>query len=158
MFGENEMKERAEECHNKGWIKAWFAIEVMARDKETAETALKDHIESMEKIKDMFIYDKKFGEVQHVENPMRDIAEAYSQISEITVYVKDFYSLINIIVAFGPSSIEILEPKEYKMKIDEMQSLSNVISGLLHQFASAGIGGMVITPPKKNQPTVELGH
>lgn len=152
------MKERAEECHSKGWIKAWFAIEVMAKDKETAEVALKDHLDSMEKVKDMFIYEKKFGEIQHVENPIRDIPEAYSQIAELTVYVKDFYSLINIVVAFGPSSIEILEPKEYKLKMDEMQSLANVISGLLHQFASAGIGGMVITPPKKKQPPAELGH
>jgi hypothetical protein len=154
----SEVRERMEECSRKGWIKAWFAIEVMARDKETTEESLKSHIAQMETAKDMFIFDKKFSEIQRVENPMRDIKEAYSQVVEITVYVKDFYSFINIVVAFGPSAIEILEPKEYKLRIDEMQSLSNVISGLMHQFASAGIGGMVITPPKKKQPPVELGH
>ena len=152
MFGDNEMREKAEECQKKGWIKAWFAIEVMARDSETAESSLRNHVESMEKAKDMFIFEKKFGDIQRIENPMRDIKEAHSQIVELTAYLKDFYTLINIVVAYGPSSIEILEPKEYKLRIDEMQSLSNVIAGLLHQFASAGVGGMVITPPKKPQP------
>jgi hypothetical protein len=126
-----------------GWIKAWFAIEVMASSKELTENALKNHIEKMSKAKDLLILEKKFLDIEKVEFEDK-IKEAYSQVAEVTLLVKDLLSLIVAIVLYGPSAIEILEPKEKKIKIDEIQNIANFIAGLMHQFAQAGLGGIVI--------------
>ena len=133
----------------KGWIKSWFAIEVMAKNKDVTEKALSNHIEKLENAKDTIVLEKDFGDTKKAENPPKGHDQAFSQICELTVLNKNLYTLLNIIMLFGPSSIEILEPKEMKMKIDELQNIANQVAGLMHQFASAGLGGMVISPDKK---------
>lgn len=133
----------------KGWIKSRFAIEVMAKTKEVAEEALSNHVEKLENAKDTKVLNKEFEETQEVENPPKNQDQAFSQICEIEVLNKNLYVLLNIIMLFGPSSIEILEPQEINMKIDELQNIANQVAGLMHQYASAGLGGMVISPDKK---------
>jgi hypothetical protein len=144
----DEIKDAMYEKSHRGWIKAWFAIEMMAVDKEVTETSLKEHIDNLCSAKEVFVFEKKFKPVDKVEKPMRDVAEAYCQVAEVSLFVKDLFTLINIVAAFGPSSIEILEPKEIKVRVDEVQSMANLIAGLMHQFASAGVGGIVFTPKK----------
>jgi len=34
------------------------------------------------------------------------------------------------------------------MKIDEVQNIANLLAGVIHQFAAAGVGGIIITPDK----------
>ncbi len=133
-----------EEKIKEGWIKAWFAIEVMASNKELTENALKNHIEKMSRAKDLLIIDKKFLDIEKIEVKDKNFREAYSQVAEVTFLVKDLFSLVVAVVLYGPSAIEILEPKERKIKIDEIQNISNFIAGLMHQFAQAGPGGIVI--------------
>jgi hypothetical protein len=62
--------------------------------------------------------------------------------------VKDLFSLINIVIVYGPSSVEIMGPKNKEIKVEEIQRISNVLAGIVHQFASAGIGGIIITPER----------
>lgn len=140
------MDEEIKKKRKDQWIEAWFAIEALATNKETVEGALKRHIENMEHAKDTFVYEKKFTEIKHVENPMKDVAEGFSQVVEIKLFAKNIFTLINLVILYGPSSIEILGPNEKAVKISELQDLCNVLAGLMHQFAAAGVGGMVITP------------
>lgn len=151
-----EIKDLIHEKSGKGWIKAWFAIEIMAVSKEVAESSLKEHIDNFESIKEIFVFERKFHPVEKVEHPPRNIPEAYSQVVEVSFFAKDFLSFINIVAAFGPSSVEILEPKEIRLRVDEAQSLANLIAGLMHQFASAGVGGVVFTPQKGGHKPAEI--
>lgn len=136
------------EKSSKGWIKAWFAIELMAVSQEITEKSLKEHIEHLESLKDAFVFEKEVKPVEKLESPPKGVAEAYSQVVEVSLFIKDLPTLINIVMAFGPSSVEILEPKEMKIKIEEIQSISNLVASMMHQFASAGVGGIVFTPQK----------
>lgn len=144
-----DVRELAEEKANKGWIKVWFAFEVMAVDKDVVEAAMKNHIKGLESIKEAIVYEKKFGSVEKVETPPKGIKEAYSQTAEVEAVIKDIFTLINIVMAYGPSAIEVMEPKEIKVSVEEAQNIANLIAGVVHQFASAGIGGMVIKIPEK---------
>lgn len=137
-------KHEIEEKIKEGWIKTWFAIEVMATSKEIAERSLKEHVEKLSKMKDIIVIGKDFKDVQKVENPPKNVKEAYSQVVEVTLLARDLLALIVAIVLYAPSAVEILEPVEKKIKIDEMQNIANFIASLIHQFASAGIGGIVI--------------
>ena len=145
-------KEKLEqEIKNKrkdNWIEAWFGIEALAVDKGIVESSLKKHVEKLSSIKYAFVYEKKFSEIKKVENPVKNIKEGFSQIVELKLFVKDLFSLINIVIVYGPSSVEIIGPKNKEIKIEEIQRIANVLAGIVHQFASAGVGGIVITPEK----------
>ena len=147
MHDDLSKEELIEEMEKRrGWIKTWLVFEVMATNRELTEKALKEHIEKLSKIKEVFVFEKNFKSIEKVENPPKNVPEAYSQIAEIKLLVKNLFTLISIVVTFGPSAIEILEPKELKVKIEEVQNIANTLAGLVHQFAQAGIGGMVIQP------------
>jgi len=47
---------------------------------------------------------------------------------------------------YGPSAIEVLSPPNKQVSAGEIQNIVNTLAGLLHQFAAAGAGGIVITP------------
>lgn len=143
-----QAKDLVLEKSSKGWIKAWFAIELMAVSQEITEKSLKEHIDHIESLKDAFVFEKDFKPVEKLENPPKGVAEAHSQVVELKLFIKDLPTLINIVMAFGPSAVEILEPKEMKIRIEEIQSISNMVASMMHQFASAGVGGIVFTPQK----------
>ena len=54
--------------------------------------------------------------------------------------------LLNAVMTYGPSAIEIVGPNKEEIDISEMQNVANTLAGVVHQFAAAGIGGIVITP------------
>ena len=131
------------------WFEVWFAIEALGIEEEVVKSALERHAEKLANVKSVFVYEKNFGEIKKVENPMKDVREAYSQIIEIKFFVKDLFTLLNLVLVYGPSSIEILGPEKKEIGMDEVQNLANVLAGVVHQFAAAGIGGIVISPDKK---------
>lgn len=141
-----EQKNEINKKRKDGWIEAWFAIEVLAVKEDVAKTSLEQHIEKLSKAKDTFIYEKKFGDVKVVEKPLKNVEKGYSQICEVRLFVKNFLAMISIVMLYGPSAIEILGPKNLELSIEEMQNITNTIAGIVHQFAAAGAGGIVITP------------
>ena len=138
------MEEKVEKLKEEGWINVWCAIEVLTTKEELAEKALKKLANEMKANPNLYIYEEKFLETREVEKPAKGVDKGYSKVMEISFLVKDLYSLIEFCVRYGPSAVEILEPEEIRVKIDEIQNLANFISGLMHQFVSAGIGGLVI--------------
>ncbi|MAH42196.1 hypothetical protein CL614_00510 [archaeon] len=152
-----EIKEK----QKKKWIKAWFAIEVVAIGKEIAEQAIRKHMERMSKAKSMIITDIKYSEPSEAQSLPDQIKKkidekaqgekAYSVSAEISFMCKNMTILLELVMMYGPSAIEILEPKEVNIPIDEIQNIANVFSGILHQFAASGIGGLVISTDKKDK-------
>ena len=140
------LKEEIKKRKKEDWIETWMAIEALAVKEGVVETSLKQHVEKLKDVNDGLVYETKFGEVKHVENPMKDVKEGYSQVVEIKFFAKNLSSLLGIVMTFGPSAIEIIGPKKKEIDISEMQNIANTLAGVVHQFAAAGIGGIVITP------------
>jgi len=143
-----EMKEQIKKKKKDKWFELIFSIEAMAINRETVESSLKDHVEKMGKLQNVFVYDTEFYDTHEVENPLPNIERAYSQIVSIKLFIKDMYSLLNTVVLFGPSAIEVLGPDEKEITLSEVQNMANHIAGLVHQFAAAGMGGMMIQSPQ----------
>lgn len=142
------MKEEMNKRKKEGWIEVWFAIEALAANKDVVEKAMDTHVKKLASVKDVLVYETKFSETRKIEKPMKNMEEGHSQIVEIRLFIKNMLTLVKVILLYGPSSIEIIGPPEMKIKIDEVQNISNTLATLVHQFASAGIGGIVITPEK----------
>jgi len=145
---DSEIKFKIKELSKKKWMKVSLIFEVLGTTREIVEKSLKEHIEKLEKIKTIFLYKKDFSKIEEVEKPMKNVEKAYSQIVETEAMIKDIKTLIIITISYGPSSIEILEPKKIEISAGEMQDISNMISGVIHRFAASGIGGIIATPQK----------
>jgi len=143
---DENLKKIIEKKRDAKWIDAWMAFEVLAIKEEVSDQSLKNHISNLGKARDVVVYEKKFLEAKKVENPIKNVKEAYSEVAEVKLLTKDIFSLISLVVSMGPSSVEILGPDKKEMKLDEIQSIANELSGLVHRFASAGIGGLVVAP------------
>jgi len=138
-----DLNDEVAKCKKNGWLDVWMAFETVAINKETVENALKIHIEKIgkSKNKDVILYEKNIGEnlivkevPDHIKKKMPENAELWSQVANVKIVVKDMFSLMNIIIVYGPSAVEIHGPNSRTMKLDEMQNV-----------ASAGVGGVVIS-------------
>jgi len=125
-----------------GWIKSCMAIEVLAITNEAAESSLTKHVKKMEQEEDAMIYRKEFKETQTVPNPFRNPPQAYSKVVEVELITRRLDDLLYMVMNYGPSSVEILEPGEIKIKIEEAQSMLNSVAEMIHTFAAARQGGI----------------
>lgn len=143
------MEKKIEEQVNKkmkdGWIKTSMMIEAMAISKDTVESALKKHLERMEKEKCLFVYKKDFQETKEIEKPLPNIPKGFSQVVEIEGVAENFDRLVYIVLNYGPSSIEILEPDKMEIDIGQAQGILATIATVIHRFAASGGGGMVVS-------------
>ena len=142
----DEMTEELKRKRKEEWIEAWFAIEVMGASTDVVKESLENHVEKLSKTKNVLVYEKKFSEIKSVNNPPKELKEAFSQIVELRLFAKDMATFLIIVMLYGPSSIEILGPAKKEIKISELQEIANALSGIVHEFAAAGLGGLVITP------------
>ncbi len=143
------MKAEIEKRRKDKWYEFIFSVEILAISSEIAEASLKEHIAKMENAPGMFIYEKKFFDVREVKNPMKDVDVAYSYAVTMKLFIKDLYTALTAIMIFGPSSVEVLGPERKEININEVQDIANNVASLVHQFAAAGIGGMVVMPQPK---------
>lgn len=138
---EDRVKKRIKE----GWIRVGMMIEVMAVSKEAAESALKKHLEKMGNEKNMLIYKKDFKGIEEVEKPLPNIPKGFSQVVEMEMVAENYDKLVYVALNYGPSAIEILEPDKIKLDLGEAQGILNALAALVHRFAAAGGGGLLVT-------------
>lgn len=142
---DDKQKKQAEKRLKDGWIKSTMIIEVLAISKEAAESALKKHVDKMYHEEDTMILEKQFHETQEVENPTPRVEKGYSQIVDVDIMTKNLDQLVRMVVSYAPSSIEILEPEQLRLGMGEAQGILNSISELIHRFAAAGLGGVMVS-------------
>lgn len=143
---DNKTKEKADKKMKEGWIRAWMMIECMAINPEAAKSALETHVRKMGKENKIIIYKQDFKKIQELEKPLRgkNIDKAYSLVVEIEMVSETFEKLIYLVMNYAPSALEILEPENLKIDAGEAQGILNSISDLMHTFAAAGVGGVVV--------------
>ena len=146
-MSDDSIRDEIKKKRKDEWIEAWFAIEALAVDEKVVRESLAGHIEKMSKLREIFIYEKDFKPTLKTKNPLKNVKEAFSQVVELKLFAKNLPILVSTVILYGPSAIEILGPDNKKTSIEEMQNVTNIIAGIVHQFAAAGVGGIVLTPP-----------
>lgn len=144
-----KISEEEQKLLEKGWIKTWLLFEVVAVKKEVAERALKEHIEKLKKEAALKVIDENFTSTDPVEPAEQlkahGITETWSQIAEIVVCAKDFEALTNMVVTYAPTAVEILAPSKITLDMRSAQNSLATVADMIHKFAAAGIGGMLIS-------------
>jgi len=139
MINEEEANRRVTE----GCFKTWFVFEALAINEKVAKESLEILTDRLDKDNRVKIYKRVFGEAKRVEKPLKDIEFGYSVTCEVNLVSKNFDSLAQIVMEYGPSAIEIYEPEKFILKAGEAQTILNSIAYMMHSLAAAGAGGIV---------------
>lgn len=141
-------KEKEKDLLEKGWIRAWMLFEVQAASKEVTEKALAAHIKKMKAEKGVHISEESYTETSEMEAPKqlveRGITKVYARVVEVVALFRSFEELVNAVINYAPTAIEITSPEKMAISMREAQNALASISDMMHKFASAGLGGMVI--------------
>ena len=123
------MKEKIniKEKINQGWIRCVVVIEVLGKPADYIDEVLKTAVGHLEKENYMHIIDKKFYEPKPVEN-------LFSTFTEIEFIIKDFKALLDFIVSYMPSNIEIIEPSDITLSLQDANDFVNRVAVKIHQY------------------------
>lgn len=143
-----DMKQETEKRRKDKWYELIFSIEVLAVSRELAESSLAEHVAKLENAPGIFVYEKQHYGVQEVEKPMKDVEKGFSQVVTLKLFIRDLFTTLTAIMLFGPSAVEVLGPDKKEVSVGEAQDIANNVASLVHQFAAAGAGGIVISPQK----------
>jgi hypothetical protein len=146
---EKNLRDEIAKRKRDNWYDVFFAIEALGMTEEIVSSSLRRHAEKLSHVKDLFVYEQEFTSIDKIRNPMKNVEEAYAQIVKIKFFVKDLATLLRVVLTYGPSSVEIMGPRKKDIDMGEIQDISNILAGLVHQFAAAGAGGIIITPEEK---------
>jgi len=119
-------------CISEGSILSRLFIEVQGNDVEAAKKALERTIFfSLAKEKGISLLNVKLYNIQHDKE-----TNVFSGVAEIKLIFRDFRWFVNIAMRYGPSAIEIIQPEEYKLNLEEMQSILADVSEISQSFSS----------------------
>ena len=141
---DKKLDEQVKSRVKSGWIRVGMMIEALAISRETAESALKKHVEKMAKEKGVLIYKKECKGVEEVKRPLPNIEKGYCEVFDVEMVAENFDKLVYIVMNYGPSSVEILEPSKITMGFGEAQGVLNSLAAMIHTFAATK-GGMLVS-------------
>lgn len=145
-MNDNDLK--VDELLSKGWMKVWMIFEVQAADKAVCVSSLKKHIKDMGSLDSVEIIDESFAGVDKIEAPeglkKRGVNTLFAQVSEVTIMARDFEGLVNVVINYAPSAVEIMAPEKITITMRDAQNSLASVADMMHKFARAGIGGVVI--------------
>ena len=142
-------KETADEKVGKGWLRIWMAFEALAVNEETVKKSLENLVDKLDTDDRVKLYKKEYSEAKNVKNPVKGIEEGYSQVVEVELITKKLSDIVGVIIEYGPSAAEVMEPKSFDMDAGEAQIVLNTIADMMHKFAAAGLGGFVLVRGKE---------
>ncbi|MBU3896800.1 MAG: hypothetical protein KJ697_02610 [Nanoarchaeota archaeon] len=139
----------ADEKVESGWLRAWFAFEVLAGNENKAKETLEDLIDKLDKNGRVKLYKKDFSDIKKVDKPIQGVEVGYSMACDVELVANKFEDLVQVVIEYGPAASELLEPNRLNLDIAEAQSVLNNIALMMHRFAQAGIGGIVFLGKKE---------
>lgn len=130
-------------------LDVWMVFQVVAATQDAADESLDDHIEKLENERGVKNIDAVMDEVQEVDKPHPELEKGYSKVCEVDMEVENFSDLVNIVVNYGPTSVDVKGPDNISMDLAEVRESLNTVAQMMHSFLQAGAGGMMISRPKE---------
>ncbi len=123
-------KREIKEKITKGWLRAHLVIEVLGKPANYIEESLNMAIDNLEQGKKAEVLEKKVHPAKLVPNAK----EVFTTFAEVEILTQDMGKLIEIIFDYMPSSVEIVEPSNFAMKLEDANAVLNDLIGRLHQY------------------------
>lgn len=125
---EKEIKQKLE----KGYILSRVIIEVVGKPKEYIDDALEKLVAHARNNKMIAVLKEHKEEAQEIKTDTKNEKGMYGAFAELEILLENFNLLVSFCFEYMPSSVEILEPTEFKFKSREIASVLNEIQAKLH--------------------------
>lgn len=126
-----------------------MVFDVVAATEDAATDALDDHLEKLESERAVTEFEAEMEDAESVENPHPSLEEGYSLLAEVEMTVDSFAELINLVINYGPTSVDVKAPDRVEMEIGEVRDALNAVAQIMHQFLQSGAGGMMVSSPNE---------
>ncbi len=114
-------------------IKARSILEIVGGPKEHVDKAMGIVLGKLQERKEMKILSQQVFEAQ----PLQGKKPLFSTFCELDLEVKNVDDLFGFCFDFMPSSVEIYDPIDLTLKVDQMNEMFNELVGKLHQYDMA---------------------
>ncbi len=111
-------------------IKARVIIEILGKPKEHVEKTLKEYVDKIKEDKDFEITNEKFADAKEQDN-------MWAAFVELEFLAKGMPALMGFSFDYMPSSIEVIEPEELKIKYNDLSNFFNDLQAKLHNVDMA---------------------
>ncbi len=126
-------------------LDVWMVFEAVAPDRASLEDALEDHVEMLESENGIEISEKETDEISEMENPHPGLDKGFSSLTEIRAEVEDFARLMELVINYGPTYVQLEGPDSYELGLREGQEALQNVANTMHQYAQKGAGGVLIS-------------
>ena len=115
-------------------------IEIAGRPAGHVKKSLEEYVMTLNDIKDIEVHSIKVSSPKKIEDsvtkekPAKKGNEMFTCFAEIDFETETFARLSEIMFDFMPSSIEVVEPSNFKLSAPDATNLLNNISGRLHRY------------------------
>lgn len=106
---------------DKGAIHLRAIFEIFGKPKENVDDAIKLLVEKLKTMDQYKIILEKYFDAKEVEN-------MWSNFVELEILAKDLNSVIDLVIDYLPSSIEIIEPENVTLNANDMAGVLNDLS------------------------------
>ncbi|MBU1197790.1 hypothetical protein KJ765_04755 [Candidatus Micrarchaeota archaeon] len=133
QYTEREVENMFKEAGKRGAILVLLHFDAYGTDKEIIKQALVDLVGRVTNEAGV-IYCR--GEIEEVIEKENAGKKQYSTFTEIKVLFESISRAVSLCMKYAPIAIEVLEPKELKLKANEIQNLMLDASGVSQQFTA----------------------
>jgi len=116
-------------------IVAKIIIEIMGSPKEHVDETVTKVLDELGKRENLNILDKHIAEAKNVEDER--LNKFFTSFVEIDIEVESIEDLIGVCFDFMPSSVEIIEPTEFRLRSTQIDDILNDLLDKLHKFSMA---------------------
>ncbi|MFH0861719.1 MAG: hypothetical protein V1875_01700 [Candidatus Altiarchaeota archaeon] len=119
----------------EGGILATLYMGVQGNDEEAAKSALENMLfKKLVKEENVSLLEVNVFDIIR-EKSKKKGEKFFSGVAEVKLVADDFRWFVNIIMRYGPSAVEIVEPTEVKLNAEQMHSMVADVSDFVHMYS-----------------------
>lgn len=126
-------------------LEVWMVFEAVGVKKSGVEDSIENHIEGLESEEGVEIKEIEKDEATELENPHESLEKGYSQVVELKADFDDFQKVVETVINYGPTYVQMEGPDNYEMGLRESQDVLQSVANTMHQYAQMGAGGVLIS-------------
>jgi len=113
-------------------LEGQYKVNMIIEGMSSVEGALEKEMEILEKK----LKQEKFTILKFEKSDVAHEKETYTQFINTDISVPDFSDIVYLIVQYGPSSVELLEPNEVRLDLSQSQELLGEIVSAVHYYVT----------------------
>lgn len=130
-------------------VKVWMVFEAVGAKKNGVVKSLEDHVEGIKSEEGVEITELEKDEATEIENPHESLEKGYSQVVEMRADFDNFQKVVETVINYGPTYVQMEGPDKYELDLRESQDTLQSVANTMHQYAQMGAGGVLISKSSK---------